>query len=161
MLGQRWQISHIAARKLPKIRILVVFISSFCCSEAKTLCVITCVGMDGEPPVFVMTLHNLKLYLPPVSQKGQTSLLLITKKTAKHSAFKSLTLHHGWPPDRQFFILFLEANYKFVCFLKWSISCCSFYSHLSVYRFLFVVGEIVHWDDWCWKGLQCSQQAVC
>lgn len=34
-------------------------------------------GVNGELPAFVISLHNLKLYLPPMSQKG---LLIVTKK---------------------------------------------------------------------------------
>ncbi len=44
-------------------------------------------GVDGEWPALVVSLHNLELSLPPMSQKGKKGLLLITKKLMKHLAF--------------------------------------------------------------------------
>lgn len=52
-------------------------------------CVISCVGVDGDRPEFVVSLRNLELSLPPMSQKGKKCLLLITKKLAELVVFQS------------------------------------------------------------------------
>lgn len=54
-----------------KLTSLVELFSSFGCSDTLSLCVISCVGVDGERPTFVVSLHNLELSLPPMSQKGK------------------------------------------------------------------------------------------
>lgn len=79
-----------------------------------------------------------------------TGLFSLTTKTwTVHLVMYSVLLN----PHR-----LLISNHNVLICLSWFL----FSSKLLLFCVLSsVVGEVVYWNDWCWKSLQCSQQAVC